>query len=117
MDIERAKELLSSLADGINPLTGEVLSKYDSCNQVEIVRALHTALRELERFPKKKDKNLPENAGNPWTREDEAWLCKMFDSGATRKALCERLKRTPGAIASRLVRLGKLRDTDEFLRK
>ena len=44
MDIERAKELLSALADGVNPLTGEVLSRSDSCNQVEIFRALQTVL-------------------------------------------------------------------------
>lgn len=116
MDIERAKELLSTLADGIDPMTGEVLGKYDSCNQVEIVRALHTVLHELDKLPKKKDKNLPENAGKPWTREDEAALCKMFDTGATRKELCGRFKRTPGAIASRLVQLGKLHNTDEFWR-
>ena len=30
--------------------------------------------------------------------------------------LCEHFKRTPGAIASLLVRLGKLRNTDEFWR-
>lgn len=117
MDIERAKDLISALADGVNPLTGEVLSRSDSCNQVEIVRALHTVLHELDRLPKKKDKNLPENAGKPWIREDETALCKMFDSGATKRELSERFKRTPGAIASRLVRLGKLHTTDEFWRR
>ena len=30
MDIIRAKELLTMLADGVNPLTGEVLSDEDS---------------------------------------------------------------------------------------
>lgn len=32
MDIERAKELLAALSDGVNPLTGELLSEDDSCN-------------------------------------------------------------------------------------
>mgnify|MGYP000020389137 CR=1 FL=1 len=117
MDIERAKELLSTLADGVNPLTGEVLSDSDSCNQVEVVRALHTVLHELESLPKRKDKNLPENTGKPWTAKDEAELCKMFDSGAARKELCDHFKRTSGAITSRLVRLGKLHNTDEFWRR
>ena len=44
MDICHAKELLTVLADGINPLTGEVLPSSDSCNQVEVVRALHAVL-------------------------------------------------------------------------
>lgn len=48
MDLERAKELLWSLADGVNPLTGEVLCNQDSCNQVEIVRALYSVLVALD---------------------------------------------------------------------
>ena len=48
MDIVRAKELILILAGGINPITGEILSEYDSCNQVEIVRALYTLLGECE---------------------------------------------------------------------
>lgn len=39
MDILRAKEIIEGLADGVNPLTGEVLSPEDSCNQAEVVRA------------------------------------------------------------------------------
>lgn len=41
MDIERAKEILRTLADGTDPLTGEVLSDDNVCNKVEVVRALH----------------------------------------------------------------------------
>ena len=40
----------------------------------------------------------------------------MFDSGASRRELCERFKRTSGALASRLVKLGRLRDREEFFR-
>ena len=55
MDIQRAKELLKMLADGVNPLTGEVLDYNDSCNQGEIVRALNTAVTELEKLIAKKN--------------------------------------------------------------
>ena len=48
MDIERAKEILRTLADGTDPLTGEVLSDDNVCNRVEVVRALHCVLNELE---------------------------------------------------------------------
>lgn len=47
MDILRAKEILASLADGINPVTGEVLPPYDSCNQGDVLRALNTVLDYL----------------------------------------------------------------------
>lgn len=108
MDTVRAKELLVMLADGVNPLTGEVLSDEDSCNQVEIVRALNTVLKELDRKDRRKE-SLPENAGKLWTDEDDENLVRMFDSGAARKDICDHFKRTSGAITSRLVRLGKIK--------
>ena len=52
MDIERAKELLSALADGVDPLTGEVLDRDNVCNRPEIIRALHTVLYELDEAAK-----------------------------------------------------------------
>lgn len=33
MDVQRAKELLTVLADGVDPLTGEVLSEDHVCNK------------------------------------------------------------------------------------
>ena len=110
MDIERAKELLTVLSDGVNPLTGELLSEDDICNQVEIVRALNTVLRFIESQPKKSTKVLSENAGKPWTKEDEEVLCRMFASGSSRKEICDHFKRSSGAITSRLVRLGKINE-------
>ena len=114
MDIERAKELLSALADGVDPLTGEVLDRDNVCNKPEIIRALHTVLYELDEAVKKAPKKRHENAGKPWTEEDEDRLCEMFDSGASRRELCEYFKRTEGAIAARLVRLGKISERKEF---
>ena len=37
MDVQRAKELLTVLADGVDPLTGEVLPDDHVCNKGEIV--------------------------------------------------------------------------------
>ncbi len=61
MDIARAKELLSGLADGIDPLTGKLLPGDSVCNQAEIVRALHTVLSALPSVAKK-EKLPPLNA-------------------------------------------------------
>ncbi len=116
MDIERAKELLAALSDGVNPLTGEVLSEDDSCNQVEIVRALNTVLRVLDGHPKKSSKLSRENAGKPWTKEDEEVLGRMFEAGYTNNEICNHFKRSSGAIAARLVKMGKIRERNEFRR-
>lgn len=114
MDIYRAKEIIEGLADGVNPLTGEVLPLEDSCNQPDVVRALHAILSVL---PEKTQKVQPENAGKPWTNEDDRILTAMYDEGKTRKEICEYFKRSTGGIASRLVRLGKIPDRDAFRRK
>lgn len=108
MDIERAKELLTTLADGINPITGEILPDSDSCNQVEVVRALNTVLRTLDKQPKQSGRTAPDNAGKPWTKEDEHALCQMFDDGCTRAEISNHFKRSTGAITSRLVKLGRI---------
>ena len=73
MDLQRAKELLSGLADGVDPLTGEVLPEDHVCNKAEIIRAFHCVLKSL---PGKASKPQPENAGKPWNDADDAVLCR-----------------------------------------
>ena len=114
MDIERAKELLTALSDGVNPITGEVLPEDDSCNQVEVVRAFNIILRCLDDEIKKSCKKLPENSGKPWTAQNDEDLCRMFDEGIPCKAICDQMGRTKGSIAARLVRLGKIAQRDEL---
>ena len=114
MDIIRAKEILEGLADGVNPMTGEVLPMEDSCNQADVIRALHTILAALS---EKKLKPQPENAGKPWTSEDDNVLARMFDAGKSRKEICEFFKRSTGAITSRLARLGRSFDGNHFQEK
>ncbi len=92
MDVQRAKELLTVLADGVDPLTGEVLPDDHVCNKGEIVRALHCAVEELSR---RREKPLPENNGKPWTEELDDELCRLFDGGMKKKGLCTHFGRPP----------------------
>ena len=96
---------ITILADGTDPLTGEVLPDDHVCNKGEIVRALNCAVEALSR---KRKKPLPENTGKPWTEELDQELCRLFDEGMKKKDLCAHFARTPGAIESRLQRLGKM---------
>lgn len=112
MDITRAKKIVEILADGVNPMTGEVLSDSDSCNQVEVVRALHTVLKALDTPQQKSRKPKAENAGKPWTESDDRTLCEMYYAGYSNRELCEHFKRSSGAIDSRLVKLGKLQASE-----
>ena len=72
MDLQRAKELLSGLADGVDPLTGEVLPENHVCNKAEIIRAFHCVLKAL---PGKPPKPQPEN-GTMRTMQSSA-RCSM----------------------------------------
>ena len=76
MDIIKAKEILSALAEGIDPTTGEVLPDNSVCNKGEIVRAFYAILNCLDE--KKPKKNMPANAGMPWTKEDEDCLLSFI---------------------------------------
>ena len=108
MDITRAKEIISALAEGIDPTTGEVLPDNNVCNKGEIVRAFYAVLNHLdEKNPKK---NLPANAGKPWTAEEDAKLIDVFKAGVSKKELCTKLERTSGSISSRLRKLGLTTD-------
>lgn len=113
MDIQRAKEILSVLADGINPITGEVLPDYDSCNQADVVRAFHSILMELEKQSKKKSSTQPENAGKPWNADEDEQLLTAYRSGANTTELAKTHKRTKGSIAARLVKLGEITERSE----
>lgn len=56
----------------------------------------------------------PENAGKAWTVEEEQLLIKMYNSGVSKKEMCEAFKRTEVALAARLVRLGIIENRDVF---
>lgn len=104
MDIIRAKEIVAALAEGIDPTTGEILPEDSVCNKGEVVRALYAVLNYLDN--KKQKKRLPENAGKPWSADEDAKLRACFESGMTKKELCIRFERTSGSIESRLSKLG-----------
>lgn len=48
MTIDRAKEIIVTLAEGIDPITGEILSEDNVCNKGEVVRAFYAILNAFE---------------------------------------------------------------------
>lgn len=103
MEINKAKEIISVLAEGVDPTTGELLDADNVCNKVEVVRAFYTVIEALD---KKRRNDLPENAGKPWTKDEETRLVELYNSGLSKKEISDKLGRTTGSISSRLDRLG-----------
>lgn len=104
MDINRAREIVSALAEGIDPTTGELLPEDSVYNKGDIVRALYTILDVVGK--KKTKKNLPENAGKPWSDELDQRLKEAYNGGVSVKEIAKEMGRTTGSISSRLVKLG-----------
>ena len=115
MEIDKAKEIVSLLAYGIDPTTGEVLPDDSPYNHPFVIRALFLVLGSV-RVPKKRVKQSmeekqaqnmasgrPRNAGLPWTGELKEEVATMFKNGRSIDELAEYFERTSGAILSQLM--------------
>ncbi|HEU5138760.1 MAG TPA: hypothetical protein VFT51_02210 [Bacillales bacterium] len=115
MNTKEAREVVSLLADGTDPQSGEIYPEDSPYQQPDTVRALFVALKGFDRLEKyeARAKNLPQNAGTPWTEEEEDKLLEAFEAGTSIKELAAQHERTTGAIHSRLISLGKIEEGTE----
>lgn len=107
-----AKRIIDALANGIDPESGEILPAESTINAPQVIRALFVAVAALDRAVKREERNesLPDNAGRAWSEEEDKELLVTFDAGTPIKDIAAKHGRTLGAIASRLVRLGRIKD-------
>ena len=116
MEIERAIELLSSIADGVDPYTGEIFDDESPYQKPDIIRALFIAISTLEKQKVRDNRStsLPNNANSPWSIEEDEQLSIEFDNNIKISECAKIHQRTIGAIRSRLLKLGKISiDIDE----
>lgn len=116
MNLHEAIEILSTLADGINPVTGEILPREDCCNQAEVIRALHTALVHLDK-PPQRERQSPENAGKPWSQEEVRRVEEEYRSGMRLSDIAKAHARTRGAITAKLTGMGLIEPTGYYGRR
>src|SRR4051794_37606879 len=110
MELMDAVRIVSALADGRDPLTGQPLAADHVCQQPQVVRALCLVVQQLAGFapPDRPTSGGLENAGAPWTPAEEAELLRAFEAGAKIPQLARKHGRTRQAIQGRLYRLGKM---------
>ena len=110
-----AKKIIDALANGIDPETGEILPSQSTFNSPQVIRALFVAVSALDKAARRADRDnaLPKNAGRSWSDEEDKQFLVIFDSGTPGKEIASRHGRTLGAITSRLVRLGRIKDSTE----
>jgi hypothetical protein len=113
MDETNALNVLAALANGVHPATGEVFAADSPYQSPEVVRALFVVIRAFEARGKTQARrsDLPQNAGKPWSGEEDQRLLGGFDAGRSIKQLAEEHLRTLAGIQARLEKHGRLRPT------
>jgi hypothetical protein len=114
MELQAARQIIDTLAQGVHPVTGEVMPDDSPYNAPPVIRALVAASRALQGKPKAPDRTervarvQPSNQGKPWGAEDDARLEAAYAAGTELKLVAQELGRSPFGVESRLVKLGKL---------
>jgi len=116
MELTEARTIIRSLAQGVDPITGDVFASESPYNHPRIIRALFT-VHEHARSPRGKigagekrqrnlERGLPGNTGLLWTDEDRARVASGFENGEPIEALAAELERTRAAVHAELIRQG-----------
>jgi hypothetical protein len=111
MDIQIARHMIDTLAQGIHPVTGEVMPEDSPYNAPPVIRALFAVSQALEGTtgaPAKPRRETPPNAGKPWSAEEDDKLESAFAAGIDVRDIAQEFGRTSWAVEARLVKLGKL---------
>lgn len=113
MDEITALKLIDTLANGVNPASGEVLAADNPCQQPDVLRALWLASRALQeqRLRMLRQSNLPANVGKPWSDEENNALVAEFNAGRALADIASLHQRTQAGIQARLEKLGLVQPT------
>ena len=104
----RARQILQSLIQGVDPVSGEELPHETVLQHAEVLRALLAGLSALEQTTARAQRRaqLPDNVGQTWTTEEEGKLVAAFKRGDSAVTIARQHGRTLRAIEARLEKLG-----------
>lgn len=109
MELQEARAIVATLAQGIHPVTGVLMDADSPYNEPTVIRALYTVAHSLEGKEGAPRRPLAApNQGKAWSPEDDAKLDAAFAAGADLKPVAQQLGRTTFALEARLVKLGRL---------
>ena len=108
MNHTRARQILQSLIQGIDPVTSEELPHETVLHHADVMRALLAGLSALEQTAARAQRRaqLPDNVGRAWTTDEESGLVAAFKSGDSPITIAHEHGRTLRAIEARLEKLG-----------
>ena len=115
MELNQNRNIVKTLAQGVDPTTGEVFPPESPYNNPEVIRALYSMLEFVKQARKprmsleeRRQHNLelgrPGNCGLPWTEDDRALVKSGFLDGVTIEKLAARIERSSAAIVAEVIR-------------
>ena len=115
MELTESRNIVSKLAQGVHPTTGEVFPPESPYNDPEVIRALFSILEFVkhsktprktveERRQQNLDVGRPGNSGLPWAEDDRAFVRSGFRDGMTVEKLAAKLERSQSAIVAEVIR-------------
>lgn len=110
MNVNEALSVIRSLANGVDPESGEVFPADGVYQRAQTVRALYAAAEALEKQGKvdQRKKQLPAKTGEPWTEDEDRKLLSEFDAGRGLPEIAAAHQRTQTGCRARLVKYGRL---------
>jgi hypothetical protein len=139
MDDRHALAIVSALANGANPITGEMFASDSPYQSPDVIRALFVATRALEsqlgatavrvtpianesresiKPPRAQDKSPhsarpgQSNAGKAWTADEDKQLLAAFDGNTSLAEIAKAHGRTQNGVRARLEKHGRLQPSD-----
>ena len=105
MNETEALAVVRSLANGVDPSTGEVFPAESPYQRADTVRALYAAAQALEKAERsaRRRTELPTNTGQPWTEDEDRRLLAAFDAGRGLAEIAGAHSRTQAGVRARLV--------------
>lgn len=105
---QRARGVIESLVQGVHPISGKDLPKESIINEIEVTRALSTAVLAIDQVSARlaRRAQLPESVGKAWTEDEERRLRAAFARGEPIADIAVKHGRTVRAIEVRLEKIG-----------
>lgn len=108
MKVQRARQILQALVQGVDPVTGQELDASTVLQHADVLRALLAGVVALEQTAAREQRRaqLPGNVGRSWTADEEQSMVNEFQAGNSVAEIAVTHGRTLRAIEARLERLG-----------
>lgn len=120
MNLSEATAIVESLANGIDPVSGQPLPEPGPYHHPRVIRALFAVLQQARRASEGHASTrqkagslvgasgLCDRTGKPWTAEEDEQLIAEFHAAVDFRDMATMHSRTRGAIISRLTKLGEI---------